>query len=390
MWQRMRTRRGPTSISIAKTDRSRHHQDAFYEELFAQGPFLKLLQLEQLRAERSGRHFVLMLIESKNLLAAGDNSDVIRELLQALRSATRATDVTGWYDDGVTIGTIFTEIGDIDGKSVTKALLSKVTSVLAHSLSIEQINRIHISFHVFPEDWESEEHGRTSPSVLHIHPASMDGLRRASLMVKRAMDVVGSFLALLLLSPVLALIAAMIKLTSKGPILFKQERVGQYGQKFTFLKFRSMQCKNDTSIHEAFVKDLITRKNNAAPASGEGAKVYKIQHDPRVTSIGRILRRTSLDELPQFINVFRGDMSLVGPRPPIPYEVKCYDIWHKRRLLAVKPGITGLWQVSGRSRIGFDDMVRLDLKYARTWSIWLDIKILLKTPRAVISGDGAY
>jgi len=390
VWRRMRTRFTPTSISVAKTERSKQHQDAFYEELFAQGQFLKLLQLEQLRAERSGRRFVLMLVESKNLLASSDSKNVIRELLRGLRAATRATDVSGWYNDGTTIGTIFTEIGDADGKLVTKALLTKVTSLLAESLSIEQINQIHISFHVFPEDWESGHRGRSAAAALHLHPSLTDGSRKVSLLIKRAMDLVGSLAALFVLSPALLAIAIAIKLTSRGPILFKQERVGQYGRKFTFLKFRSMQCKNDTSIHEAFVKDLITKRNGPAPTSGEGATVYKIQHDPRVTSIGRILRRTSLDELPQFINVFRGDMSLVGPRPPIPYEVKCYDIWHKRRLLAVKPGITGLWQVSGRSRIGFDDMVRLDLKYARTWSIWLDIKILLKTPRAVISGDGAY
>ena len=122
----------------------------------------------------------------------------------------------------------------------------------------------------------------------------------------------------------------------------------------------------------------------------EPAPVFKITNDPRITPIGRVLRRSSLDELPQFLNVLIGDMSLVGPRPPIPYEVECYDIWHRRRLLAVKPGITGLWQVSGRSKVGFDDMVRLDLKYARSWSIWLDIKILIKTPHAVLSGEGAF
>jgi lipopolysaccharide/colanic/teichoic acid biosynthesis glycosyltransferase len=113
-------------------------------------------------------------------------------------------------------------------------------------------------------------------------------------------------------------------------------------------------------------------------------------NDPRVTPIGRLLRRTSLDELPQFLNVLWGDMSLVGPRPPIPYEFSTYDIWHKRRLLAVKPGITGLWQVKARSRVGFADMVRLDLKYAQSVSVWLDLKILLNTPRAVLGGDGAH
>jgi lipopolysaccharide/colanic/teichoic acid biosynthesis glycosyltransferase len=118
--------------------------------------------------------------------------------------------------------------------------------------------------------------------------------------------------------------------------------------------------------------------------------VFKLTNDPRITPIGRLLRRTSLDELPQFLNVLKGQMSLVGPRPPIPYEVDCYEAWHKRRLLTVKPGITGLWQVKGRSRTTFDEMVRLDLQYARTWSLWLDLKIILKTPGAMVSGDGAH
>jgi lipopolysaccharide/colanic/teichoic acid biosynthesis glycosyltransferase len=118
--------------------------------------------------------------------------------------------------------------------------------------------------------------------------------------------------------------------------------------------------------------------------------VYKIQDDPRVTRVGKFLRKTSLDELPQLINVLKGEMSLVGPRPPIPYELEAYQIWHRRRVLEAQPGITGLWQVNGRSRIKFDDMVRLDLQYARTWSVWLDIKILWQTPRAVLFGAGAY
>ena len=126
------------------------------------------------------------------------------------------------------------------------------------------------------------------------------------------------------------------------------------------------------------------------PDHGRNNGVFKMTIDPRVTKIGRILRRTSLDELPQFINVLKGDMSLVGPRPPIPYEVDGYQTWHRSRILEAKPGITGLWQVNGRSRVTFDEMVRLDLTYARTWSLWLDIKILLQTPGAVLRGDGAY
>jgi lipopolysaccharide/colanic/teichoic acid biosynthesis glycosyltransferase len=204
------------------------------------------------------------------------------------------------------------------------------------------------------------------------------------------MDIAGSLAALILCCPLFALISLAIKLTSKGPILFKQERVGRYGSRFTFLKFRSMECDNDALIHREYVKRFIAGEEDPARVSHTQNAVYKIQNDPRVTRVGKFLRKSSLDELPQFINVLKGDMSLVGPRPPIPYELEDYRIWHRRRVQESKPGITGLWQVNGRSRLKFDDMVRLDLQYAKTWSLWLDIKILLRTPRAVLFGAGAY
>jgi lipopolysaccharide/colanic/teichoic acid biosynthesis glycosyltransferase len=151
-----------------------------------------------------------------------------------------------------------------------------------------------------------------------------------------------------------------------------------------------MECVNDPRIHREYVRKFIAGKADPAGVGDNQNVVYKIQDDPRVTRVGKFLRKTSLDELPQFINVLKGEMSLVGPRPPIPYELEAYQIWHRRRVLEAKPGITGLWQVNGRSRLKFDDMVRLDLQYAKTWSLWLDIKILLQTPRAVLFGAGAY
>ena len=137
-----------------------------------------------------------------------------------------------------------------------------------------------------------------------------------------------------------------------------------------------MYLNNDAAVHKAYVQQLIAGKADKQPSSGNGEGVYKLTKDSRITRVGAFLRKTSMDELPQFINVLKGEMSLVGPRPPVPYEVEAYDIWHRRRLLEAKPGITGLWQVGGRSRVKFDDMVRLDLQYARTWSPWMDIKIL--------------
>jgi lipopolysaccharide/colanic/teichoic acid biosynthesis glycosyltransferase len=183
----------------------------------------------------------------------------------------------------------------------------------------------------------------------------------------------------------MALIAAAIKLTSPGPVLFRQVRLGQAGRGFTFLKFRSMHAKSDHAVHEAYIKSFIADKVDSAGDS----KVFKMQSDSRVTRVGRFIRRTSLDEIPQFFNVLAGHMSLVGPRPPLPYEFANYKVWHRRRLLAVKPGITGIWQVEGRSRVKFDDMVRMDIAYARNWSLWNDIRILLKTPGAVFGGNGA-
>lgn len=150
-----------------------------------------------------------------------------------------------------------------------------------------------------------------------------------------------------------------------------------------------MYTGNDASIHKEYVQKLIAGKAERH-SNGNGEGVFKLTKDPRITRVGAFLRRTSLDELPQLINVLRGEMSLVGPRPPVPYEVEAYDFWHRRRLLEAKPGITGLWQVSGRSRVKFDDMVRLDLQYARTWSLWMDIKILVRTPAAVVFGAGAH
>jgi lipopolysaccharide/colanic/teichoic acid biosynthesis glycosyltransferase len=151
-----------------------------------------------------------------------------------------------------------------------------------------------------------------------------------------------------------------------------------------------MHINNDPSVHREYVTKLIAGQAEREASNGKGEGVYKLTNDRRVTRVGKFLRRTSLDELPQLLNVLEGDMSLVGPRPAIPYEVAAYDTWHRRRVLDVKPGITGSWQVNGRSRVKFDEMVRLDLQYARSWSPWMDINILMRTPAAVFRGDGAH
>jgi len=205
--------------------------------------------------------------------------------------------------------------------------------------------------------------------------------------IKRGMDIAGSLALLLVPSPLYLLLALLVKVVSPGPVFFRQVRVGQEAKPFTMFKFRTMHVDADRGLHHEFVTNFI--KGGCQPPEPGENQVFKITNDPRVTPIGRILRRTSLDELPQFWNVLRGDMSLVGPRPPLAYELEQYRSWHWRRVLEAKPGITGLWQVMGRSRTTFDDMVRLDLRYVRTCSPWTDVKILLATPKAVFSGKGA-
>jgi len=355
-----------------------------------QEQFLSMLCLERKRTERSHRSFVLMLLSSSKLLRPTHPSEAFEKVVSALARSTRETDIRGWYEEGSTLGVIFTEIGtEADGQAVADALLTKVTHALSSVLSIEQINQISLSFHVFPDDWDSQDPGGSADLTLYPDRSKDSGPRRPARIVKRVMDIAGSIFALVLLSPLLFLIAALITLTSKGPALFRQERLGHRGKPFKFLKFRSMYAQTGEAIHQEYVKNFISGKIDAVQSLNHGDSEYKLTHDPRVTPIGRFLRKTSLDELPQFINVLKGEMSLVGPRPPIRYEVACYDAWHRDRLLVAMPGLTGLWQVKGRSKVPFDEMVRLDLRYAMSWSLWLDLKILLQTPFAVLRGEGA-
>ena len=185
-------------------------------------------------------------------------------------------------------------------------------------------------------------------------------------------------------------IAALVRLTSKGPPLFRQERLGLFGKPFTFLKFRSMKADCDSSLHEIYVTKLINMENEPTKNATVEQALYKITDDPRITPLGGFLRKSSLDELPQLFNVLKGDMSLVGPRPHPLYECEQYKRWHCKRILEMKPGITGLWQISGRSSTTYDQMVRLDLAYMRKWNLLLDLKIIVKTFWVVLSTKGAY
>jgi lipopolysaccharide/colanic/teichoic acid biosynthesis glycosyltransferase len=341
--------------------------------------FLRHLRLERRRTERSRQPFVLMLLE-------GDRGDgLLGRTVSALRSAIRETDVAGWYKPRC-LGVIFAEVGARDKAAVIDTLRARMTEALRSRLQPDELGQIRLSFHWFPDEWNGNATGRSNGAALYVDLQQREGRTQIPLAMKRTIDLAGSVFGLIILAPLLLLIALAIKLSSPGPVMFRQERLGQDGASFTLFKFRSMYARSDATPHKEFIKRYIAGTVDTPP---DGA-VYKLTQDSRVTPVGRFLRKTSLDELPQLFNVLRGEMSLVGPRPPIPYELEGYDVWHRRRVLEAKPGITGLWQVTGRSRLRFDDMVRLDLRYATGWSLWLDLKILLRTARVVLSGTGAY
>jgi exopolysaccharide biosynthesis polyprenyl glycosylphosphotransferase len=329
-----------------------------------------------------------MLLDIEKINNNRKRKNIIRKIVHVLFSCTREIDIKGWFDHDSIIGIIFTEINGADENS----LKDKIISHLCNVLNVDQVNNIEITCYPFPIDHDKQKSDNAQD--LHFYPdvSKRNSSQKIPFFFKRGLDILGSIIALFIFSPLLLIIAFLIKLSSKGPILFRQERVGPCMGKFTFLKFRTMYSDSDPKVHEEYIKQLIEKEKSYSVKNGNNIQefIYKINDDPRVTPFGRFLRKTSLDELPQFINVLKGEMSLVGPRPPIPYELQHYDIWHRCRVFGVKPGITGLWQVRGRSSTTFNEMVRLDLKYIREWSLWLDMKILLKTPWAVISGKGAY
>jgi lipopolysaccharide/colanic/teichoic acid biosynthesis glycosyltransferase len=352
--------------------------------------FRRMIAIERKRTERSMSPFLLILLECVGAQSVKKHKATLNSATSALLLSSRDTDLVGWYKNEEIVGAMFTGLVVNDKREVLDTFLTKVTKTLRSELSEEQFNQIRISFHLFPDDWDHETPGRPSNAALYPDLTSHDEGRRSVLIVKRTVDLIGSATALILCSPLFLFIALAIKLTSKGPVFYRQQRVGRYGQTFTFLKFRSMFVNNDSNVHKEFVTRLIASTPGETNQGESGGGVFKLTADKRITRVGGLLRRMSLDELPQFLNVLKGEMSLVGPRPPIPYELAAYQTWHRQRLLAVKPGITGLWQVTGRSSVRFDEMVRLDLRYASTWTPWLDVKILLRTPGAVIRGSGAY
>jgi lipopolysaccharide/colanic/teichoic acid biosynthesis glycosyltransferase len=311
-------------------------------------------------------------------MSANPRKKIVEDLSSLLTMSARGIDIKGWYRFNHSIGIIYTETSTPGEESILK----KIHVNLGLALGSEPAEKVIVTYAIFPENGDNSGGWHMDDIRFYPSPYNHSAKAKASLILKRAMDVLGSSALLLLCLPIFAIIAAAIKLTSKGPVFFTQTRIGRGGEPFKFIKFRSMKVGNDSSIHKEYVKKLI-ESGDAAPAA-DG--VYKIVNDPRVNPLGKFLRKTSLDELPQFFNVLKGDMTLVGPRPPIPYELENYRTWHRRRVLEAKPGITGFWQVAGRSTTTFDTMVRMDLQYVMRRSLWWDITLIFRTPLAVLKG----
>jgi lipopolysaccharide/colanic/teichoic acid biosynthesis glycosyltransferase len=348
--------------------------------------FKSVIHREHRRAERANESLVVALINADGDLSSSIWDDVI----EGLGAAKRDTDYLGWYRTNETLGLILTDV-TIPPQELAQTLDARLQRAMARRVRLDVFARLTVTFHVDPD---SAPLGTSAAQAYPVSPLPAPTRTPAKSAVvysaiKRAIDIVGSATLLLCMAPFLLLVGALVKLMSPGPVFFRQVRVGQMKKPFTMFKFRTMHVNADSAVHQQFYSEFIKSSKSKKSAAGDEAAPFKIANDSRVTSIGAILRKTSVDELPQLWNVLTGDMSLVGPRPPLPYELEQYERWHCRRVMDAKPGLTGLWQVEGRSRTSFDEMVRLDLRYARTCSLVTDLKILLATPGAVFAGKGA-
>lgn len=339
--------------------------------------FHKVILRERERSDRTGLPVSLFVFcENNKSLQNGS----LKDLVDLLHMRVRLTDEIGWYDEA-RVGLILPHTDVKNAMKFSKylqELLTRRTLSYDYELFIYPAplsNNFHmVSGPLRVSNQVSEEDDRQTPienSIAGIHHP----FTRYPLW-KRLFDFTGALAGLIFLSPLLFMIATFIKLVSPGPCLFRQVRIGFLGHPFTILKFRTMHCDSESSSHEQYLEDLIH--------SG-GKRMIKLDEsdDPRIFAFGKLLRKTCLDELPQLVNVLRGEMSIVGPRPCLPYEAEKYHLWHTKRFDAM-PGLTGLWQVSGKNKTTFNEMIRLDIEYGRRKSFWLDVKIIVRTIPALI------
>jgi len=347
----------------------------YMEGILPKGEFLEQMRFEKRRVDRSQAPLSMALfVLGEELLR---DAKKLRGFLVNLKRGTRETDIKGWISSRA-LGLL---LPDTDGPGAERCLellkngrhqqaCTVVTGTYPDQLFQEVLEQTEDQSKIFTLDLED------------------GGVRSVQLVLKRLLDLLGALTGLVLFSPLMLIIALAVKFTSPGPIIFQQTRLGKRGNPFFFYKFRSMAAGNDDRVHREYVCKLINGENDQINQGEKDRPLYKLKNDCRITKVGRIIRKLSIDELPQLFNVLKGEMSLVGPRPPIPYEVEKYKSWHLRRILEVKPGITGLWQVEGRSKTSFDEMVRLDIRYVQNCSLWLDIKILFRTVREVLMPKG--
>jgi lipopolysaccharide/colanic/teichoic acid biosynthesis glycosyltransferase len=349
--------------------------------------FSAAIRLEQARLDRNEHAFSLVVFEAGDLRA---NAEVTQALVRSLSSRIRSTDEIGWFDD-CHIGVLL----PYTSRDGAQKFVDDISRAIGTGASPPQY-----TIYSYPSDWYSDNGhgdsgqlyftdicGRWGTAERPLARASSQQFKvgtpstRGSLPIwKRAMDIAGSLFGLTLASPFLLIHVLILKTVSPGPIFFRQERIGYMGRPFKIWKLRTMDVSVDTSLHQEHVSRLI----NGANKMDSNRPMVKLENDPHIIPGGKILRKMCLDELPQLINVFWGEMSLVGPRPPLLYEVNEFLKWQHRRFDAV-PGMTGLWQVSGKNRLTFSKMIRLDIQYSRRKTLLLDLTILLKTPLAIIS-----
>jgi len=358
-----------------------------FDDVLPLNDFLKDLNREKRRSDRTKAPLSLALYK------VDEDARRTVEFLEVLNDLTRETDILGHVGDDM----IALLCPDTDATGI-KAVLRKIDAS-AMGLAFRPITAVTHPDLLFDSLTEGTLTAGEKPScagIARLPPALVadrPGRDKHGYGLKRPIDIAGALLGILLTAPVMLITALVVALTSPGPVIFRQRRLGQGGRPFVFYKFRSMVVNGDDRIHRDFVADLIKgeerRGDDEAKSPSPPREIYKMKSDPRVTPIGRFIRKTSIDELPQLFNVLKGDMSLVGPRPPIPYEAARYQAWHLRRLLSAKPGLTGLWQVEGRSKVSFNEMVRMDLRYIRDCSLDMDIRILFKTVKVVARCEGA-
>jgi lipopolysaccharide/colanic/teichoic acid biosynthesis glycosyltransferase len=345
--------------------------------LYDTDEFSAVLKRERTRVDRNGYIFSLVVFD---IGKEHQKSIILRNIIRLMVRRLRSSDEIGWLDERH-IGVLLINTPMEGARIFADAILDMVTPESALNYEIYIYPERKKNINDVDDKRQVDHNGQNSlqkypNSILAMQPL----LVRKMPAWKRTFDIIGSLSGLILLSPFFLLTALFIKMISPGPIFFKQKRIGYGGRPFTVWKFRSMNVNADNTHHKKYLAELI---NDDTYGENTSKPMLKLDDDPQIIPLGNILRKSGLDELPQLINVLLGNMSLVGPRPPILYEVEEYLCWHNGRLDTV-PGMTGLWQVSGKNRLSFKEMVRLDIQYSKNLSLFQDIKILLKTPFAII------